>query len=257
LELRGVDVWFAPGPHVLHDVNLVARAGEHWAVLGPNGAGKSTLLALAGAMRHPSRGEVTVLGERLGRVDLRQLRERIGSVDVRLRMPSELTVADYVLTGATQTVQLVPGRYDADDRQRVAELLDVFALTAVAGRSVGVCSQGEQARARVARALMPSPRLLLLDEPATGLDLAGRADLLAALEQLACADARLTTMSVAHHLEELPATTTHVALIRDGRVLAGDASLLSDSDALSTCFGRPVRAFNVDGRWFASAAAPP
>jgi iron complex transport system ATP-binding protein len=256
LELRGVDVWFAPGPHVLHDVDLVARAGEHWAVLGPNGAGKSTLLALAGAMRHPSRGEVTVLGSRLGRVDLRQLRERIGSVDVRLRMPAELTVADYVLTGATQTVQLLPGRYDADDRRRVAELLGVFALASVADRPVGVCSQGEQARARIARALMPSPRLLLLDEPASGLDVAGRADLLAALEQIARADADLATMSVAHHLEELPATTTHVALVRDGRVVTGDASLLADGDALSRCFGRAVRAFAVDGRWFASAMPP-
>ena len=122
LELRGVDVWFAPGPHVLHSLDLTVRAGEHWAVLGPNGAGKSTLLSLAGAMRHPSRGRVIVLGSQLGRVDVRELRRHIGTVDVRLRMPSELTVADYVLTGATQTVQLLPLRYDDTHRARVGRI---------------------------------------------------------------------------------------------------------------------------------------
>src|SRR4051794_5068261 len=254
VSLRGVDVWFPTGPHVLHALDLEVGAGEHWALLGPNGAGKSTLLALAGAQRHPSRGEVDVLGSRIGRVDLRALRERIGTVDVRLRMPSELTVADYVLTGATQTVQPLPGRYDDRHRARVAELLSAFGLSALADRSVAVCSQGERARARLARALVPEPPLLLLDEPAAGLDLPGRADLLAAFEQLPTHDPTLTSITVAHHLEELPATTTHVALLRDGRFVAtGPAALLHDGDALSECFGRKVRAFAVDGRWYAAA----
>jgi iron complex transport system ATP-binding protein len=254
LSLNQVDVWFPTGPHVLHALDLRVGAGEHWALLGPNGAGKSTLLALAGAQRHPSRGEVDVLGARLGRVDMRALRERIGSVDVRLRMPTELAVADYVLTGATQTVQLLPGRYDGGVRARVGELLTAFGLTALADRGVGVCSQGERARARLARALVPRPQLLLLDEPASGLDLPGRADLLTALEQLPAHDPSLTTITVAHHLEELPATTTHVALLREGRFVAtGPADLLHDSAALSACFGRQVRAFAVDGRWYAAA----
>ena len=255
LQLREVDVWFANGPHVLHDIDLSVRTGEHWAVLGPNGAGKSTLLSLAGATRHPSRGEVEVLGARLGRVDLRRLREHIGTVDVRLRMPADLSVADYVLTGATQTVQLLPSRYDDNHRAHVAALLRDFGLEGVADRSVAVCSQGERARARVARALMPAPRLLLLDEPADGLDLPGRADLLRSLEQLCRRDLELATLTVVHHLEELPATTTHVALVREGRFVAtGPASLLADAVALSRCFGRPVHAFTVDGRWYASAA---
>src|SRR3954470_23866925 len=168
LSLNRVDVWFAAGPHVLHELDLQVAAGEHWALLGPNGAGKSTLLALAGAQRHPSRGEVDVLGSHVGRVDLRMLRERIGTVDVRLRMPSELTVADYVLTGATQTVQLLPNRYDDQHRARVGELLAALQLTGLAERRISVCSQGEQARARLARALMAEPALLLLDEPAAG-----------------------------------------------------------------------------------------
>ena len=247
-------MWFPTGPHVLHSLDLDIGAGEHWALLGPNGAGKSTLLALAGAQRHPSKGEVDVLGSRVGRVDLRVLRERIGTVDVRLRMPSELTVSDYVLTGATQTVQLLPNRYADGDRARVAELLNAFGLADIVDRGIAVCSQGERARARLARALVPQPALLLLDEPAAGLDLPGRADLLTAMEQLPAHDPTLTSITVAHHLEELPATTTHVALLRHGRFVAtGTADLLHDAAALSECFGRPVRAFAVDGRWYAAA----
>src|SRR3954470_18951832 len=175
LSLRGADVWFPTGPHVLHALDLTVRAGEHWALLGPNGAGKSTLLALAGAQRHPSRGEVDVLGHRIGTVDLRALRERIGTVDVRLRMPAQLHVREYVLTGSTQTVQPVRDHYDEAVRQRADALIELLGLSDAAARPVGVCSQGERARARVARALLPSPALLLLDEPAAGLDLPGRA----------------------------------------------------------------------------------
>ena len=252
--LRGVDVWFADGPHVLHAIDLVVGAGEHWALLGPNGAGKSTLLALAGAQRHPSRGVVDVLGERLGRVDLRELRMRIGTVDPRLRMPADLSVADYVLTGATQTVQPLPQRYTEVHRARVVDVLASFALTDVADRSVGVCSQGERARARLARALMADPELLLLDEPAAGLDLPGRADLLRALETLPAHSPAMASITVVHHLEELPSTTTHDALLRDGRLIAsGPAEMLHDAEALHRCFDRPVRAFSVDGRWYAAA----
>lgn len=252
LGISGVDLWFADGPHVLRDVSLTVESGEHWALLGPNGAGKSTLLAVAGAQRFPSRGTVEVLGHIVGRVDLRELRQLIGIVDVRLRMPGELSVTSYVETGVTQTVQRL-GAVDDEVRERVAELIGQLGLAPLADRSIAVCSQGERARARLARALVARPALLLLDEPAAGLDLPGRADLLAAMEA-AAAEPSLTTVTVAHHLEELPATTTHVALLRDGRLVAcGDVSLLSDAAALSECFGRPVRAFRVDGRWFATA----
>jgi iron complex transport system ATP-binding protein len=258
LKLRGVDVWFADGPTVLSGIDLTVAAGEHWALLGPNGAGKSTLLGLAGAQRHPSRGTVDVLGHRVGRVDLRELRTRIGAIDVRLRTPRELTVADYVLTGVAQTVQPTPERYDDAARAQVAELLDSFGLAELATREIGVCSQGERARARLARAMVNSPALLLLDEPAAGLDLPGRADLLAAVERLPTRDPVLASIIVAHHLEELPATTTHVALLRAGEISAtGRTDLLHDADALSACFGRPVRAFTVDGRWYAAAAGGP
>jgi iron complex transport system ATP-binding protein len=258
VALHGVDVWFADGPKVLHGLDLRIGAGENWALLGPNGAGKSTLLAVIGAQRHPSAGTAEILSRRLGRVDVRELRREIGTVDVRLRMPADLTVADYVATGWLQTVQLVSTAYDDEARGRQQQLIDSFGLAELADRQVGVLSQGERSRARLARALMPAPPLLLLDEPASGLDLPGRADLLAALETLPARDASLTTITVAHHLEELPSTTTHVALLREGRFVAtGTAALLHDADALSECFGRPVRAFDVDGRWYAAAGQPP
>jgi iron complex transport system ATP-binding protein len=198
---------------------------------------------------------VSVLGQELGRVDLRDLRRSIGLVDVRLRMPAELSISEYVGTGSTQTVQPL-GRMSEELCGRVATLLTQVGLAALADRRVSVCSQGERARARLARALVASPSLLLLDEPAAGLDLPGRADLLGAMEIAATAAPELASVVVAHHLEELPATTTHVALIRDGRLLAqGDVSLLGDARALSDCFGRNVRAFTVEGRWWAAADA--
>jgi iron complex transport system ATP-binding protein len=253
LELVDVEVWFAGGPQVLFDVSLQVQPGEHWALLGPNGAGKSTLLALASAQRFPSRGTVTVLGRQLGQVDLRELRRLIGVVDVRLRLPAELSVAEYVETGATQTVQRL-GPPDEAIRGRCRLLIERLGLADIADRSITVCSQGERGRARLARALVAAPSLLLLDEPAAGLDLPGRADLLTAVEAAADLQPSLATITVAHHLEELPASTTHVALLRAGRLVArGDVSLLGDAGALSACFGRPVRAFDVDGRWFAIA----
>jgi len=253
LEIANADVWFAAGPHVLFDISLTVQAGEHWALLGPNGAGKSTLLSLAAAQRFPSRGAVEILGHRLGRTDVRELRKSIGVVDVRLRMPAELSVTAYVATGATQTVQSL-GLPPPEVAGRVARLLDQLSLSSLADRSISVCSQGERARARLARALVGSPKLLLLDEPAAGLDLPGRADLLTAIETASTAAPALASVMVAHHLEELPATTTHVALLRNGRVVAqGDVALLSDSASLSECFGRRVEAFAHAGRWFAIA----
>jgi iron complex transport system ATP-binding protein len=253
LDVEAADVWFAAGPQVLYDVSLSVAAGEHWALLGPNGAGKSTLLSLAGAQRFPSRGTVKILGHTLGRVDVRELRRLIGVVDVRLRMPAELSIASYVGTGTSQTVQSL-GPVDDEVRCRVTSLLDQLGLAALADRSVAVCSQGERARARLARALVAKPSLLLLDEPAAGLDLPGRADLLAAMETAAATDPSLASVVVAHHLEELPATTSHVALLRDGRLVAkGGVALMSDLSALSECFGREVRAFTREGRWFAIA----
>ncbi len=188
----GVTVWewdarLRQRQPILSDIDWSVAPGEQWAVLGPNGAGKSTLLDIAAGMRHPSRGRVDILGETVGRVDLRALRERIGHVDVKTEeaFSPRRTALDVVLTGATGTIQVLQERVDAATRERAAQLLEQFGCAAVAAHSFASCSQGERRRILLARALMRRPPLLLLDEPADGLDLPGREALLAALAILA------------------------------------------------------------------------
>ncbi len=255
--MRAATVWPPGSDPVVVDVDWDVYPGEHWALLGPNGAGKTTLLSMAAAERHPSTGAVEVLGERLGRTDLRELRARIGVVDARLRIPPRLTVRDYVLTGATGTVQPLPGRYGPAERQHAAELLDVLRVDRLADRLAVTCSAGELGRARIARALMPRPRLLLLDEPTAGLDLPGREQLLGALADLVAAAPELASVVVAHHLEDLPSTTSHAVLLRAGHVLAcGPADDVLGAAALSDCFGLPLQVQRRGGRWTAWAVRP-
>ncbi len=258
LDLREARVWTAQGAQLLRapGVSWAARRGEHWAVIGPNGAGKSTLLSLAAATRHPSAGAVSVLGRRLGRTNLWALREEIGTVDAASTVPAWLSVEGAVLTGATGTVQPLWDRYGVAERARARELLALLGCAHLAGREVGTCSQGERQRVRIARALMPAPALLLLDEPATGLDLPAREALLGALAELAAARPDLATVTVAHHLEDLSSATTHALLLRDGAVVAmGPATETLADGPISACFELPVRVTRQDGRWSARAAA--
>ncbi|MER6145500.1 ATP-binding cassette domain-containing protein [Streptomyces sparsogenes] len=241
------------GRHLLRSVSLTVREGEHWALLGANGAGKSTLLGLLGALAHPTRGTVRVLGHTLGRVDLRELRTLVGHVNPRHPLRSPLRVRDVVLTGLTNTVKPVPRRRVEPARLEEAEaLLDTLGVGARRDALWPTLSQGERGRVLIARALMPRPRLLLLDEPATGLDLAAREQLLDSLDALRRDHPRLATVLVTHHLEELPASTTHALLLRQGRVLAlGAADEVVTSEPISACFGHPVRITRADGRWAA------
>ncbi|KIR66234.1 ABC transporter ATPase [Micromonospora haikouensis] len=246
------------GRPILYDVSLTVRAGEHWALLGPNGAGKSTLLSLLGAVTHPTRGTVEVLGHRLGRVDMRELRSHVGHVDPRHDLRSPLTVHDVVLTGLTNTVERVPRWAPTPEQATQADrLIGLLGLGERHGARWPTLSQGERGRALIARALMPSPRLLLLDEPATGLDVAGREQLIERLDELQHAYPRLASVLVTHHLEELPPGTTHVLLLRDGRCLAaGPADEVLTSDQVSKCFDHPVRLTRVEGRWSVRANRP-
>ncbi|MEU1367898.1 ATP-binding cassette domain-containing protein [Streptomyces sp. NPDC005803] len=243
------------GDVLLDSVSLTVRGGEHWALLGANGAGKSTLLGLLGAVSHPTRGSVEVLGRALGRVDLRELRSLLGHVNPRHPLRSPLTVSEVVLTGLTNSVEPLP-RWSpgAEQRERAERLLTMLGMGGRTRSRWPALSQGERGRTLIARALMPQPRLLLLDEPATGLDLAAREQLLDSLDALREEHPELATVLVTHHLEELPASTTHAMLLRGGRCTAsGPADEVLTTAQVSDCFGHPVRIERTDGRWTARA----
>jgi iron complex transport system ATP-binding protein len=256
LTIENAKVWVPDGTPILNGITWTVHHGEHWALLGPNGSGKSTLLSLAGAVRHPSEGSVTVLGGRLGNVSLWDLRECIGVIDPNLKILDWLTVEEVVLTGATGTIWPLPDRIGEAERTRARDLLDLLGCAGLATRDITTCSQGERQRVRIARALMPDPPLLLLDEPAPGHDLPAREALLDALATLATARPDLATILVYHHLEEIPPTPTHPLLLRDGTTIAsGLAKETLTTPLISTTFGFPITVHHTDGRWTARATA--
>ncbi|MFB9966223.1 ABC transporter ATP-binding protein [Sinosporangium siamense] len=243
------------GRHLLQSISLIVERGEHWALIGPNGAGKTTLLSLLGAVTHPTRGTVEVLGRRLGRVDVRELRSYLGHINPRHPLESPLQVRDVVLTGLTNTTEMVPRWAPTPEQEERADrLIDLLGMKARREARWPTLSQGERGRALIARALMPEPRLLLLDEPATGLDLAAREILLTSLDTLRGEHPSLATVLVTHHLEELPASTTHALLLRDGHNLySGPVDDVLTTDRVSECFDHPVRIARRNGRWSAHA----
>ncbi len=254
--LRLDDVTFRRnGTLILDGVDLAVSAGEHWALLGPNGAGKSTVLGFCGARTHPTSGAAWVLGHRLGRVDLQELRRRIGHVDPRHPVRSPLTVTEVVLTGITGTIE-PPMRWAPSPAElaRAGELIERVGLAERRDAEWPVLSQGERGRALIARALITEPRLLLLDEPTTGLDVAAREQLLETISELAHTDRELASVLVTHHLEELPETTTHALLIAHGRVVAsGRATEVVTTEAVTRAFAHPIEVSRAGGRWSARA----
>ncbi|MFT3889357.1 MAG: ATP-binding cassette domain-containing protein [Arachnia sp.] len=254
LRLDGVD-FVREGTSILADIDLTVRAGEHWALLGPNGAGKSTILSLCGAERHPTRGTVRVLGHQLGRVEIRKLRESIGHVDPRHPVRPSVTVREVVLTGATGTNELmIRWEPTPEVSARADQLIETLGLSALRGSVWGTMSQGERGRTLIARALLPDPPLLLLDEPSTGLDVAAREQFLETVDHLHRSHPALATVLVTHHLEELPQSTTHAALLKAGRVLAaGRASEVLTTELVSESFSYPIRIDYREGRWQARA----
>ncbi|MFE9427158.1 ABC transporter ATP-binding protein [Kitasatospora sp. NPDC006697] len=257
LRAEAVDV-VRDGRYLLRDISLSIGPGEHWAVLGANGAGKSTLLALLGAVSHPTRGTVRVLGAQLGRVDVRDLRAHLGHVNPRHPLHSPLTVREVVLTGVTGSIEPDLNRKPTPEQLEHAEtLIGTLGMARRAGAAWTTLSQGERGRTLIARALMPLPRLLLLDEPATGLDLTAREQLLSSLDELRRLHPELASVLVTHHLEELPSSTSHALLLRDGECVGrGPVDEVVTTELISACFDHPVRITREDGRWAARAARP-
>jgi len=256
LELLDV-TYRRDGSEIIHGVSFTVRAGEHWAMIGPNGAGKSTLLGFCGAVTHPTSGTVRVLGEQLGRVELQALRRAIGHVNPRHPLRSPLAVRDIVLTGLTGTIERAP-RWEptAEEAARADDLIGSLGLGGKAGSRWNVLSQGERGRVLIARALVCEPRLILLDEPSTGLDIAAREQLLESIDLLSETHPGVASVLVTHHLEELPSSTTHALLLADGQVVAaGPAAGALTSGHVSAAFRHPIDVRYDDGRWSARAAS--
>lgn len=258
LRLDGVD--FTRGDkRILTDINLTIEQGQRWVLIGPNGAGKTTVLNMCGAHQHPTNGRVYVLGHQLGRVDLRSLRESIGHVNPRHPLRRPLTTEQVIYTGATGTMDVMM-RWQPPSWvvERTTELINSLGLGEVRHDTWPTLSQGERGRTLIARALLASPALLLLDEPTTGLDVAAREQFLATLDSLHRDNPDLATVVVTHHLEEIPTSTTHAALITDGRLLAaGSVHHVLRSDLVSQCFSYPITIDHRHGRWHARAQTWP
>jgi len=242
---------------LLRDVSWQLNPGERWVVLGANGAGKTTLLQVAAGSIRPTSGRVELLGEALDGADLDDLLPRIGWASAALadRLPPEERVLDVVLTASYATVRRGAERYDPVDEDRARDLLLQLGCRALVERRFGSLSEGERKRVQLARALMTDPELLLLDEPAAGLDLGAREALLHMLARLAQDSQAPAIVLVSHHVEEVPAGFTHALLLREGRVVAaGPIREVIRSSLVSTCFGMPLLVFRRGDRYTARAA---
>lgn len=253
--LRLTDVTLRRGENqVLDGVTWSVAPADRWVIIGPNGAGKTSLITLCSARAHPTTGTVEILGEPLGETSTQELRIRIGLASAALadRIPPDETVRDLVMTAAYGVTRRWREEYETVDEIRADDLLSAFGMHAFADRTFATLSEGERKRVQIARALMTDPEVLLLDEPAAGLDLGGREELLGALTELA-GDRRSPAMvMVTHHVEEIPAGFTHVLLLRDGKAVAqGRIADTLTSANLSATYGMPIQLFSQEGRWTA------
>ncbi|BBA89549.1 MULTISPECIES: ABC transporter ATP-binding protein [Mycobacterium] len=242
------------GRTLVGPLDWAVEIDERWVILGPNGAGKTSLLRMAAASEHPSSGVAFVLGERLGRVDVSELRARIGlsSSALAQRIPTDEVVRDLVVSAGYAVLGRWRERYEDVDYRRAVDMLESLGAEHLADRTYGTLSEGERKRVLIARALMTDPELLLLDEPAAGLDLGGREELVARLADLAADPDAPALVLVTHHVEEVPPGFSHCLLLAEGHVVA--SGLLSDvltAENLSAAFGQQIAVDFVDGRYFA------
>ncbi|WP_134322982.1 ABC transporter ATP-binding protein [Cumulibacter soli] len=240
---------------LLHDLSWQVELDERWVVLGRNGAGKTTTLQLAAAQMHPTSGSVHVLGERVGKVDVFELRPRIGlaSAALNARVPPQEQVVDIVQSAGYSVIGRWRERYDSMDTDRALELLEQWGIARLANREYGTLSEGERKRTQICRALMTDPELLLLDEPAAGLDLTGREDLLGRLSEFAADPFAPAMVMVTHHVEEIPRGFTHLLMLREGGVVRqGLLEQEMNEQAIKDTFGLDVFLSQRRGRYFAS-----
>ena len=255
LEFAGVSV-VRDGNTLLNDITWEVEEGQRWVILGPNGAGKTTLLQLAAGRIHPTTGVAGVLGEVLGAVDVFELRPRIGlsSAAMAERLPADELVRDVVVTASYGIVGRWRENYDALDHARAGDLLEALGVAHLSERTFGTLSEGERKRVQIARALMTDPELMLLDEPAAGLDLGGREDLVARLGALAADIEAPALVLVTHHVEEIPPSFTDVLLMREGRIVAaGPVEIMLTAANLSQTFGLALVVERHGDRWSARA----
>lgn len=244
------------GKDILGPISFTISEAERWVILGPNGAGKSTLLKLLATEIFPSQGGVKLLGKTLGKVDVFELRTRIGVCGSMKheQIPADESVKDVVLTAAYAVLGRWNEDYDLWDESRAAALLTTFGVRELAERSYGTLSDGERKRVQIARALMSDPELLLLDEPTAGLDMGGREDLLARFANFASDERAPVTITVTHHIEEIPIGTTHALLLKDGRVaVSGPVNQVITSEHVSAVFGLKMEVTSSNGRFYARA----
>lgn len=256
IDLQNVSV-IRGGKAIIDAISFQATSDQRWVVLGPNGAGKTTMLRVCAAQIHPSTGSATILGSRLGEVNVFELRTRIGFASSALvnQIPNSESVLNAVMTASYGVTGRWNEVYEAIDERRARRVLGEWELGDFAERAFGTLSDGERKRVQIARSIMTDPELLLLDEPVASLDLAAREQTLRLLGGYALsADAPAMAM-VTHHLEEIPAGFTHAMLLQDGKIIArGEIGATITSASISETFRFPLKVSYQDGRFSATAA---
>jgi iron complex transport system ATP-binding protein len=234
------------GRPVLRSLSLEIQPGTVTAILGPNGAGKTTLLHLARGWLAPQSGRVLLDGRPLGSYSRRDLGQWMALVPQSERIPFEYSILEYVLLGRAPYLAPLemPGAGDCRIGEQVIEQVGLGQLN---GRAITTLSGGERQLALVARALAQQPKLLLLDEPTSHLDLANKVRLLRLMQELAARGA--TLLLTTHEPDVAAAIATHLVLMREGQVYqTGPLPQVFTAEHLSATYGVPVKVTQVDGQ---------